>query len=68
MCLAVPGKIIAIKGDLATVDYGGEKREGKIVEGTYKVGDFVIIQGKIVLEKIPPEEVKEWHKFFNPAA
>ena len=32
MCLAIPGKIIEIKDDIATVDYGKEKRKAKIVE------------------------------------
>ena len=45
MCLAIPGKIIKIENDNAIVDYISEKRIGKIVEGTYKVGDYVIIQG-----------------------
>jgi len=66
MCLAVPGKIIEIKNDVAVVDYGTEKRKGKIVEGDYQVGDHVIIQGKIVLEKIPESEVIQWKKFFHP--
>ena len=65
MCLAVPGKIIEIKNNLATVDYGTEKREGKIVEGNFSVGDYVIIQGKIVIEKIPEQEVKQWFNLFR---
>jgi hydrogenase expression/formation protein HypC len=55
MCLAVPGKIVKIKGDEATVDYGIEKRKGKLIE-RYKVGDYVIIQGGIVAMKIEKKE------------
>ncbi|MFH1592087.1 MAG: HypC/HybG/HupF family hydrogenase formation chaperone [Candidatus Woesearchaeota archaeon] len=60
MCLAIPGKIVEINGDMAIVDYGSEKREAKIVEEGYGLGDFVIVQGKIVIEKVPEEEVKQW--------
>lgn len=60
MCLAIPGKITEIKKDLATIDYGSEKREAKIVFGDYKVGDYVIVQAKIIIEKVPKEQVKGW--------
>lgn len=60
MCLAIPGKIISIKEDTATVDYGSEKRDARIVEGDYSIGDFVIVQGRIVVEKVPAEQVQGW--------
>ena len=60
MCLAIPGKIIKIENNIATIDYGSEKREAKIVEGDFKVNDFVIVQGKIVIEKVPKNQVKGW--------
>ncbi|HLC73371.1 MAG TPA: HypC/HybG/HupF family hydrogenase formation chaperone [Candidatus Nanoarchaeia archaeon] len=31
MCLAIPGKIIEIKNDIALIDYGSEKRQAKIM-------------------------------------
>jgi hydrogenase expression/formation protein HypC len=62
MCLAIPGKITEIKKDIATVDYGSEKRTAKIVQGKFKVGDYVIVQAKIVSEKISEEQMKEWLK------
>ena len=56
MCLAVPGKIIEIEGDAATVDYGSEKRVGKILSQEYNIGDFVIIQGGIIVLKVTKDE------------
>ena len=50
MCLTIPGKIVKIEGDIATLDYGSEKRDAKIIEGDYKVGDFVLVQAKVVVE------------------
>ena len=59
MCLAVPGKITEIKDDIATVDYGLEKRKGRLIEKGFGVGDYVIIQGGIVIEKIDKKEAEE---------
>ena len=60
MCLSVPGKIVKIKGNIASIDYGSEKREAKIIEGDLKVGDFVIVQNKVIVEKISEEQVAGW--------
>lgn len=60
MCLAIPGKIISIKENVATVDYGSEKREAIIIIGEYRIDDYVIVQGKIVIEKIPEKQVEGW--------
>jgi len=59
MCLAVPGKIIEIKNGVATVDYGIEKRKGKIIEKGFNLGDYVIIQGGVVIEKIEKKEAED---------
>lgn len=60
MCLAYPGKIAKIVGDVATVDYETEKREARLVEKGYRKGDYVIVQGKIVIEKIPTKDARVW--------
>ena len=60
MCLAIPGKIIEIKNDVALIDYGSEKRQAKIIIGDFKVNDYVIVQGKIIIEKVPEEQVQAW--------
>jgi hydrogenase maturation factor len=65
MCLAIPGKIISKKGKVVVVDYGSEKRKASIIDGSYKVGDFVIVQGKIVVDAVPAEQVKRWHRFLR---
>lgn len=59
MCLAVPGKIIKIKDDIATVDYELETRIGKLIETGYAVGDYVIIQGSIIVAKVEEQQARE---------
>jgi hydrogenase assembly chaperone HypC/HupF len=60
MCLAFPGKIVSINKDMAIVDYEAEKRKAKLIDKKLKVGDYVIVQGKIVIEKIPTKDAVKW--------
>ena len=56
MCLAVPGKIVSIKNGKAVVDYGFEKRKAAVVDKSFKKNNYVIVQGKVVVMKIPKKE------------
>lgn len=58
--MTIPGKIVKIKGDIATLDYGSEIREAKIVEGNYRVGDFVLVQARVVVEKVEGKQMEGW--------
>ncbi|KHO45383.1 MAG: hypothetical protein QS98_C0011G0078 [archaeon GW2011_AR3] len=60
MCLAYPGKILKISKDMATIDYDTEKRKAKIVERKYRPGDYVIVQGRIVIEKVNKKAAERW--------
>lgn len=60
MCLAIPGKIVEMKGEKVIVDYGSEKREARIVDGKYKIGDYVIVSAKVVVEKVDEKQVEKW--------
>ena len=63
MCLAIPGKIMQIKNSVATIDYVGEKRQARIVAGTtFKKGDYVIVMGKVVVEKVGKKAAEKWLK------
>jgi hydrogenase expression/formation protein HypC len=65
MCLAFPGKIIEIKNDFATVDYRTEKRKAKLLEKSYKTGDYVIVQAGIVVQKVSRKEALESLKLID---
>ena len=65
MCLAVPGKITEIKNEIATVDYGAEKRKGKLIGKNYKKGDYVIVQGGVVVQKVDKREAMEALKMYQ---
>ncbi len=65
MCLAIPGKIISIKNNIAQVQYHKETRATKIVTGNYTVGDYVIAQAQMVIEKVPKAQAMAWNKFLK---
>ncbi len=66
MCLAVPGKIIEMKGNKAIVDYGGgTKKEVDISLVNAKKGDWVIVHVGFAIRVIPENEAKEILKIFG---
>jgi len=64
MCLAIPGKVIKINKENAIVDYLGEKREVNCSLVDCKIGDYVIVQNKFIMQKVPEKEalksIKAW--------
>ena len=67
MCLAVPGKIVSIKNDEAIVDYGTETRKGKLLDTSFKKGDYAIIQGGFVVQKVEKKEAVAALKLYQKA-
>ncbi len=65
MCLMVPGKVIKIEGDHVTVDYEVEKRKGIVLDMPCKVGDYVLIQGGVVVEIVPKDEAERALKSYK---
>lgn len=56
MCLAIPGKLIAIDGHRATVEYPGQTRQAMLGDPDFQIGDYVMVQMGIVSKKLTPEE------------
>ena len=58
MCLAIPGKIIKINGQLATVDFMGVQKEVNIALVDVKIGDHVMVHAGFAIEKMDPDHVE----------
>lgn len=67
MCLAVPGKIIRINGSVATIDYGNEKREANCSMIECKVGEYVIVSNRMVIDKVSEKEAIESLNMYKKA-
>jgi hydrogenase expression/formation protein HypC len=67
MCLGVPGKVVAIDGMSATVDFFGVRKELRldIVDEPVSVGDYVLNHVGFAIRRIPPEEVQETLALFD---
>lgn len=58
MCLAIPGKVVEIKQNLAKVDFGGIMREVDISLVDVSLGDYVLVHAGFAIETINEEEAE----------
>ena len=66
MCLAVPGSVVAIQGDLAEVDVRGIRRNASLALcPDVGVGDYVLIHVGFVIERLEEEEARETLRLFE---
>jgi hydrogenase expression/formation protein HypC len=68
MCLAVPSRIVELRGDLAVVEIGGVRREANVsfIESP-TVGDFVLLHAGFAIEKWSEEDVREYNEIIREA-
>ena len=61
MCLGVPGRVIAVNGQTATVDFWGVVRETRldIVDQPVVPGDYILNHVGFAIRKIPAAEIGE---------
>ncbi len=66
MCLAVPGRVLEIKGEKATVDFGGVRKE-VIVSflDNLNVGDYILVHVGFAIQKLGKEEAEETLKLWR---
>jgi hydrogenase expression/formation protein HypC len=70
MCLAIPAKIVELRGgDQAVIDLGGVRKEVSLalVEGAVP-GDYVIVHVGYALQKVDPLEAARTLALFAGAA
>lgn len=60
MCLGVPGKIIAIDGFVATVDFWGVRRAVRleVVDEPVQPGDYILNHVGYAIRRIPASEIE----------
>jgi hydrogenase expression/formation protein HypC len=65
MCVAVPGKIIEINGDVAKVNIMNNITEANIKFVAAKLGDYVLIHAGCVLEVLKKDMAEEMLELFE---
>jgi hydrogenase expression/formation protein HypC len=66
MCLAIPGKVVSIEGNIAVIDFGGVQRETNISLVEVKPGDYVIVHAGFAIQTVDEldamETIKLWEE------
>jgi hydrogenase expression/formation protein HypC len=57
MCLAIPGKILKIKDQIAEVDFDGIVKDINIALVNVQKGDFVMVHAGFAIEKMDIDQV-----------
>ena len=61
MCLSIPGKVEKIEKDKFLIDYGEQgKMQALRSVPEVKVGDWVIVNNKIIVSKLSEQEAKRF--------
>jgi hydrogenase expression/formation protein HypC len=61
MCLSIPGKVVEIEENKFVIDYETERRIVNLsVIEDLKLGDYVIVSNKIIVNKVPKEEALKY--------
>jgi hydrogenase expression/formation protein HypC len=61
VCLGVPGRVVAVDGLVARVDFWGVEREVRldVVDQPVQPGDYVLNHVGFAIRRIPEEEIAE---------
>jgi hydrogenase expression/formation protein HypC len=59
MCLGVPGRIVAVDGSVATVDFWGVRRQVRldVVDEPVQPGDYILNHVGFAIRRIPASEI-----------
>jgi len=56
MCVAMPGKVLAVHGTIATVDFNGNTVEAQAGLVSIKPGDYVLVHAGCILQVLTKED------------
>ena len=66
MCIAVPGKILAIDKNTAEVNFGGAKRKVALdLVAHARKGDYVLVHAGFAIQVLEESEAEETLKLFK---
>ena len=66
MCLAIPARVMSVKGEKAQVDFGeGVLRYVNVTLVEAKVGEYVLVHAGYAIQKMDEKEAKETLALWN---
>jgi hydrogenase expression/formation protein HypC len=74
MCLAIPVRVVAVEGNVATVDVGGSRVNARLdaLPEPVGVGDYILIHAGFAIKRLDPADAVEtlrlWEELLSTAA
>jgi len=66
MCLAIPARVISVKGEKAQVDFGeGVLRDVNVTLVDVKIGEYVLVHAGYAIQKMDEKDAKETLALWN---
>jgi hydrogenase expression/formation protein HypC len=66
MCLAIPARVMSVKGEKAQVDFGeGVLRDVNVTLVDAKVGEYVLVHAGYAIQKMDEKDAKETLALWN---
>lgn len=65
MCVALPGQVIALSGNSATVAFSGNVVQAQAGLVPVKVGDWVLVHAGCILQIVSTDEAEELNDIFR---
>ncbi|MDO5852979.1 MAG: HypC/HybG/HupF family hydrogenase formation chaperone [Thermoplasmata archaeon] len=65
MCLAIPGKIVSIEGDMGDVDFGGVIRKANLSMVDAEVGEWAVVHAGFAIQVMDEEDAQETIRLWN---
>ncbi len=67
MCLAVPMKVVAVDGTVATLEAGGVRASARLdaLGETVALGDYLLVHAGFAIRRLDPEDAQETLKLLD---
>lgn len=61
MCLAIPVRVVAVEGNVATVDLGGSRAKAYLdtLGEPVSVGDYILVHAGFAIRRLDPQDAEE---------
>lgn len=67
MCLAIPVRVVAVEGNVATVDLGGSRAKARLdtLGEPVQVGDYLLVHAGFAIRRLDPKDAEETLRLFQ---
>lgn len=67
MCLAIPVKVVAVEGQVATIEVGGGRARARLdaLGEEVRVGDYLLVHAGFAIRRLDPAEAEETLRLFD---